>query len=142
MIAGMATVVATSAGAAESFDEAFKNGKASGQLRLGHIRHYHDATGFVDTYATAIGGVLKYETQTLEGMQLGVATYVSQNIHALSGERSKGALNPDFFDEEVDSVAKNLTTILEPILLLIIGLVVAFVALAIVSPIYELTGSI
>lgn len=48
----------------------------------------------------------------------------------------------DFFDEEVDSVAKNLTTILEPILLLIIGLVVAFVALAIVSPIYELTGSI
>lgn len=48
----------------------------------------------------------------------------------------------DFFDEEVDSVAKNLATILEPILLLIIGLVVAFVAMAIVSPIYELTGTI
>lgn len=48
----------------------------------------------------------------------------------------------DFFDEEVDTVAKNLTTILEPVLLLIIGLVVAFVAMAIISPIYELTGTI
>lgn len=48
----------------------------------------------------------------------------------------------DFFDEEVDSVAKNIATILEPALLLIIGLVVGFVALAIVSPIYELTGSL
>lgn len=48
----------------------------------------------------------------------------------------------DFYEEEIDNVAKNLTTILEPIMLIIIGLVVGFVALAIISPIYELTGSI
>lgn len=48
----------------------------------------------------------------------------------------------DFFEEEVDDVAKNLTVILEPILLLIIGLIVGFVAVAIISPIYQLTGSI
>lgn len=48
----------------------------------------------------------------------------------------------DFYDEEIDSISKNLSTVLEPILLVIIGLIVGFVALAIISPIYELTGSI
>ena len=48
----------------------------------------------------------------------------------------------DFYDEEIDNISKNLTTILEPILLLVIGTVVGFVALAIISPIYELTGQI
>jgi type IV pilus assembly protein PilC len=48
----------------------------------------------------------------------------------------------DFYEEEIDSVTKNLTTILEPILLIVIGLVVGFVALAIITPIYELSGSI
>jgi len=48
----------------------------------------------------------------------------------------------EFFEDEIDTLSKNLTTILEPILLVVIGLTVAFVALAIISPIYELTGSI
>lgn len=48
----------------------------------------------------------------------------------------------DFYDEEIDNFSKNLTTVLEPVLLLTIGLVVGFVAVAIISPIYELTGSI
>lgn len=48
----------------------------------------------------------------------------------------------DFFDDEVDNAAKNLSVVLEPIILLVIGLVVGFVALAIISPIYQLTGSI
>lgn len=48
----------------------------------------------------------------------------------------------DFFEEEVDDATKNISNTLEPILLLVIGLVVAFVALAIISPIYQLTGSI
>lgn len=48
----------------------------------------------------------------------------------------------DYYEEEIDNISKNLTTILEPVLLLGVGLMVAFVALAIISPIYELTGSI
>lgn len=47
----------------------------------------------------------------------------------------------EFYEEEIDNISKNLTAILEPVLLLGIGLVVGFVALAIISPIYELTGS-
>lgn len=48
----------------------------------------------------------------------------------------------DFFEEEVDNTAKNLSVVLEPIILIVIGLIVGFVALAIISPIYDLTGSI
>jgi len=47
-----------------------------------------------------------------------------------------------FFDEEIDNVSKNLTTLLEPVLLLVIGLVVGFVAMAIISPIYTMVGSV
>jgi type IV pilus assembly protein PilC len=48
----------------------------------------------------------------------------------------------DFFEEEVEDTAKNISTLLEPVMLLGIGLVVAFIAFAIISPIYQLTGSI
>ncbi len=48
----------------------------------------------------------------------------------------------DFFDEEVERSIKNFTVLLEPILLILIGGVVAFIATAILFPIYALTGSI
>lgn len=48
----------------------------------------------------------------------------------------------EFYEEEIDDYSKNLSTILEPALLVVIGLVVGFLAFAIISPIYELTGSI
>ena len=48
----------------------------------------------------------------------------------------------DFFEDEVDDATRNISTLLEPIMLLLIGGIVAFVALAIISPIYQLTGSI
>ncbi len=48
----------------------------------------------------------------------------------------------DYYEEELDSASKNLATVLEPILLIIVGLLVAFLALAIISPIYQITGSI
>jgi len=48
----------------------------------------------------------------------------------------------DFYEEEVDETTKNLGTILEPALLFVIALGVAFMAMAIISPIYQFTGSI
>lgn len=48
----------------------------------------------------------------------------------------------DFFSDEVDNYSKNLSTLLEPVILIFIGLVVAFVAQAIISPIYQLTTGI
>lgn len=47
----------------------------------------------------------------------------------------------NFYEGEVDTATKNLSAIVEPILLILIGLVVGFVAIAIISPIYEFTGA-
>lgn len=48
----------------------------------------------------------------------------------------------EFYEEEIDDISKNFSTLLEPALLLVIGVIVGFVAIAIISPIYELTGSL
>jgi len=47
-----------------------------------------------------------------------------------------------FSEREVDEAIKTLTTVLEPLLMLFIGAVVGFLAVAIISPIYELTKGI
>ena len=47
-----------------------------------------------------------------------------------------------FYQKEVDSSLKSITDILEPLLLIIVGLFVAFIALAIITPIYQFSGSL
>lgn len=46
----------------------------------------------------------------------------------------------DFYEEDVDNKLKDLTSILEPILLLIMGLLVGSIAFSIILPIYQLVG--
>ncbi len=48
----------------------------------------------------------------------------------------------DFYELELNKTTKNLSTTIEPAMLLLIGLVVAGLALAIITPIYEITGNI
>ena len=46
----------------------------------------------------------------------------------------------DFYDEEVDNTLKELTSVLEPALLLIMGLMIGAIAVSIILPIYQLIG--
>ncbi len=48
----------------------------------------------------------------------------------------------EFYDGEVDTATKNLSAILEPFLLIVIGIVVGGVALAVITPLYQLTASL
>jgi type IV pilus assembly protein PilC len=48
----------------------------------------------------------------------------------------------DFFEDETEVKAKNAVAIFEPLVIVLIAMVVGFVALAVVMPIYSLTGSI
>ena len=48
----------------------------------------------------------------------------------------------DFYESELDESIKNISTFIEPVLLLVMGLIVAFVALAIITPIYKITQAI
>ena len=47
----------------------------------------------------------------------------------------------EFFEEEIDNVTKNLTSIIEPVLMLVIGVVVGFFAISMFQPMYSLVGA-
>ena len=46
----------------------------------------------------------------------------------------------EFYETRVESGIKSLVSLLEPALLLVMGIMVAIIALAIIVPIYQLTG--
>ncbi len=48
----------------------------------------------------------------------------------------------DFYEGKVSSATKTLASAIEPMLLLLVGLIVAFFALSIMSPIYNITGGL
>lgn len=48
----------------------------------------------------------------------------------------------NFYEVEVDTSTKSLSAAIEPALLIVMGLVVGFLALAIITPIYDITGRI
>jgi len=48
----------------------------------------------------------------------------------------------EYFENEVDETVKTLSTALEPIILVILGIGVAFLVFSIITPIYQITSSI
>ncbi|MEK7665269.1 MAG: type II secretion system F family protein [Patescibacteria group bacterium] len=48
----------------------------------------------------------------------------------------------NFYEQEVDDATRNLSTMLEPVLLIVIGLMVGVLALSIVTPIYQILGTV
>ena len=65
----------------------------------------------------------------------------------MSAEKS-GKLSETFirigiiFEEKTDAMSRDLATVLEPIVLIVVGLIVGFIVMAIIGPIYGLTNQI
>jgi type II secretory pathway component PulF len=47
-----------------------------------------------------------------------------------------------FFDDETEKKVKSLTSLLEPIMLLIVGVGVGIIVFAIIVPIYQISGNL
>ncbi len=45
----------------------------------------------------------------------------------------------ELYENEIDTLTKNLSTTLEPVLMIFMGLIVGFIAISIITPIYEIT---
>ena len=48
----------------------------------------------------------------------------------------------DFFDQEVDATVKGLTSMIEPMLIVMMGVLVGFIAISVMSPIFKLVSSL
>lgn len=55
-------------------------------------------------------------------------------------ERSLKTIS-DYYEEEVDRLLKNLVSLLEPLMLIVMGIIIAGIALSILLPIYQLVSS-
>lgn len=71
-------------------------GIISGQLRAAYVNQ--DNAASVDTYGTAFGGYLKYETAAWNNIKAGVAVFASKKIYFASGDADRSELNGDLFD--------------------------------------------
>ncbi len=95
------------------------------------IEHVAEAVSRGESIAKHISKETKLFPPMLVGMiRVGEGTgNLEENLIYLS----------EYYEGEVDESVKNLTTVLEPVLLLMMGIIVAFIALSMITPIYSIT---
>jgi type IV pilus assembly protein PilC len=79
------------------------------------------------------------ENEDIYPLLVGEMMQVGEETGKLSEMLEKIA---DFFEEEVGTITKDLSTIIEPFLMLFIASAVGFFAISMISPMYKLTASI
>lgn len=97
--------------------------------------------------------IRKISAQVENGIKVSVAIRKSKYFPGMVGQLVSvgeqsgdlaGVFNVlgDFFEKEVDDMAKNLSTLLEPIIMIVMGVMVGFVLMAVLQPIYNLSSAI
>ncbi len=80
---------------ADNVKNMFSEGKVSGQLRSIYAGYDHKEQGAIDPYATAVGGMLKYELAEYKGFNGGIAFNTSYDVKFLTGDRASGKQNDE-----------------------------------------------
>jgi len=98
--------------------------------------------------------VIEAKEKILKGISLGNAFKGSEkyfpgllisviNVGEKTGQLDQILLSlADFYEEQADNTLKTLTSLIEPILLVIVGILIGGMAISIVVPIYQLIGTI
>ena len=73
----------------DNFKHMFEAAKVSGQIRVLYAGYNQKEIGVDDTYANAVGGILKYELAAYNGFNAGVAVYTSHDIPFTTGDGTK-----------------------------------------------------
>jgi type IV pilus assembly protein PilC len=95
----------------------------------------------------------KISADVENGIKVSVAIRKSKYFPAMVGQLvSVGEQSGDlagiftvlsnFFEKEVDGMAKNLSTVLEPLIMIVMGTVIGFVLIAVMQPIYGLVNNV
>ncbi len=69
----------------ESLKHMFDDAKVSGNIRLIYADYNEKEPTTADNYATAVGGVVKYELAAFHGLNAAVSLFSANDINALSG---------------------------------------------------------
>ena len=98
--------------------------------------------------------LIEVEQNVIKGASLGPTLTIHDNLfpklvtQMISIGEESGNLDEaftylsEYYEKEVDNAAKTLPSLIEPVLLLVIGMMVGFLALSILSPIFKITGSV
>jgi len=73
----------------DSLEHMFKDAKVSGNIRMISAHYKEKEPTTLNNYATAVGGVLKYELASLQGFNGAVSLFTSHDISSLSGSGAK-----------------------------------------------------
>ena len=95
------SLAAVAALSGAGIDGAFAAGQAGGDIRAVYVDQDNEIVE--DTYTTAVGGILKYETAEWNGIKLGAGAYVSEKLGFASGSGDK--LNYDVLSSKNGSYA-------------------------------------
>lgn len=114
----------------------------------------------IEITSRVLGNTYFQESLTISAVQVGKGSKFSDTLREYrhlypavvtqmiavgeeTGETSKILSKlAEFFEGEVENVTKNLTSIIEPILMLAIGAVVGFFAISMIQPMYSMLGSL
>lgn len=104
--------------------------------------HYYqlviDAAGAKVEKGQTLSSVFK-DNEHLYPVLVGEMTEVGEETGKLADMLLRGAA---FYEEEVNQATKNLSTVIEPVLMIVIGLAVGFFAVSMIGPIYSLSENL